>query len=99
MARRVAAADDHALLVPIEAGPHVGRAIAQRQAAAAAVGIVGLGAVQQQIVVDRDFARLELVVDRLAELFGVFDRLIERVAFVLFAQPPGQVAVMMRARE
>jgi hypothetical protein len=86
--RRIAAADDHSLLVPIEAGPHVGGTIAQSQAAPAPVRIVGFGTVKKQIVMDRDFARLELYVDRLAKLFGVFDRLVERVVLILQVRWP-----------
>ena len=84
MPRRIGTADDHAFLVPIHSRPHVGGAITQSQAAAAAIGIIGLGPMQQQVVVNRNLSRLQLDVDRLAELFCIFDGLVKRVSFVLF---------------
>ena len=59
MAGGVAAAHDDPFFVPFGTGADVGRAIAERQAAAAAIGDVGLGAMQQQVGVDRKLAGLE----------------------------------------
>ena len=98
MAAGVATVDQHAFLFPVETGhgPHIGRAVAQRQPAAAAVRLVVMRAVQQEVGVDRDLAGLELVVDEAAVLFDVFDRLGEDVIFGSLAGAKFELAGMVR---
>ena len=99
MARGIGTADDDTFLVPVHAGPNVGRTVTQRQPAATAVGIVRLRSVQQQVVVDRDLPRLQLDVDRLTELLGIVDRLVEDVLAVIFSQSIREMAEVMRPRD
>ena len=76
-------------------GANVGGRIAQRQPAAAAIRIVGLRSVQQQIAVNRNLSGLQLDVDRLAKLFDVSHCLIQHIGFVVFAEVVSQMPVKM----
>ena len=74
---RIVPADHDSLRVPVHRRAHIRRAIAQRQAAATAIGFIGLRTMQEQVAVQRGLARRQLHVDRIAILLRVLDRLIE----------------------
>ena len=96
MAGRVLPADEDAFQVPVHTGADIRRAVAQRQTAAAAIRFVGVGAVQQQIAVERNLAGAELHVHRVPKLLGVFHHLVEhRVRVAVLRQPIGEVAVAL----
>ena len=94
---RVAAAEDHTLRVPAREGAHVGGAIPQREPAPAPEGHVGVRPVQQQVRMDRDLPRLQLIVHRLAILLDVLDSLVEDVVFGGIARTVRQLSLPVRS--
>src|ERR1019366_995797 len=94
----VVASDDYTLAVPAQAGSHISRTIAQGEAATTAIRLVGLGAVEEQVAVQRYLACFELDIYRLAELLRVEYSLVEYVGVVIFAEVIRQVAETVGAR-
>lgn len=99
MFARIAATEHNALLVPPQTSAHIGHTVPQRQTATPAVGVIGLGAVQQQVGVDRHFAGTQFVFDRHSILLSVVDRLIEHVVFFGGAGPISQMSKFVRPGE
>ena len=95
----VLAADDDSLFVPVHAGADLGGGVAEGEGAAAAVGLVGLGAVEEEVGVEGGLAGGEDVVDGGAVLFCVLDGLVEGVVFLGGAGAPGEVAVVVGASQ
>ncbi len=79
MAKFILSTDVNPFLVPAECGMDIGCAVSQSQAAATAVRIVGLGAVQQEIAVNRYLSCFEFIDNDFAILFWIIDGLIEDV--------------------
>lgn len=76
MSARIGSAQHDAFPIPIQAGSHVDRTVAEGQSAAATVRIVRLGAMQEKIGVDGYLAGSKFIVDRCPILFCVLDGLI-----------------------
>jgi hypothetical protein len=95
----IVAGDDYTLAVPAQAGSQIRRTIAQGEAATTTIRLVGLGAVEEQIAVQRYLACFELDMYRLAELLRVDYSLVEYVGVVIFAESIRQVAETVGARD
>lgn len=59
--------------------------------------IIGFGAMQQQVAVNRNLSRLELIIDHLSILLRIIDRLIENIVVIVLARSVGHVPKMMGA--
>jgi len=97
MAGRITPSYPNPLLVPLHGGANFRCAVPQRESTSATVGIIGFRAVQQQIAMDRNLASPQFIVDYVAILFGVVDRLVENVVIIALARAIGHVSKMMRA--
>jgi hypothetical protein len=91
----IRAAHHNPFRIPPQMRPHIRRAITQSQSTSPSVRIVRFRPVQRQVAVDRNLSGSQNVVNRSAEPFDICDGLVEHIAFVVFAQTPGQVSVQM----
>ena len=99
MLARIAAPHVDPLLVPLHPGSNARSTEPQGQSAPSARREVRFGSMEQQIAVDRDLSGLEHIVDDLAVLLGVVDRLVQHVVFGTVAFAVGHVSEMMGTRD
>ena len=98
MTLRIRTINQHPFLFPVVTRyrPHIGGAVAHRQPTAAAVRLIIVGTVQQQVGVNGDLAGLEFDIDYAAVAFDIINCLIEDIIFVCFAGAELQLTLAMR---
>ena len=66
---------------------------------AAAIGLIGVRTVQQQIAVDRNLAGPQHIIDHIPVTFGVIDCLIQHVTRTVVAAAEGNLSVAVRSAD
>jgi len=96
---RVATPHVDPFLVPLHPGSNACGTEPQRQTTPSARREVRFGSMEQQIAMDRDLSGFEHIVDDLAVLLGVVDRLVQHVVFGTVAFAVGHVSEMVGTRD